>query len=85
MGRNCSELVRRVGRAVVKACAEPRWYDDADEAVAKRSIFDELVMACVDNDCDTLDECRGIDPELDAAIDAHWGKADYHWQEHTED
>jgi hypothetical protein len=39
----------------------------------RREIYEELVQVALDFDCDTLDECRGIDTELDAAIDEHWG------------
>ena len=59
-----SELVERVARVLVGVV-------ETDEC--RREIFDELVQAVLDLDCDTLDECRDIDPELDAAIDEHWG------------
>ena len=59
-----SEIVRRVGRVVTFYVHEPRH---------KKAIFDELVDAATDLDIDTLDECRGIDPQLDAAINEKWG------------
>lgn len=61
-----SELVSRVARRVVAVVENPS---------QRRGIFDELIAAALDGDCDTLDECRGVDSELDAAIDELWGSA----------
>ncbi len=58
------ELVKRVARVVVGV---------VETAECRREIYEELVQVVLDFDCDTLDECRGIDTELDAAIDEHWG------------
>jgi hypothetical protein len=59
-----SEVVDRVARAVCGVIETPG---------ARSEIFAELVQAVLDCDCDTLDECRGIDPELDNVIDEYWG------------
>lgn len=40
----------------------------------KRTILSSLVKYVLENDCDTIDECRGMDPVLDAIIDEQWGK-----------
>ncbi|KKM96394.1 hypothetical protein LCGC14_1178640 [marine sediment metagenome] len=62
-----SELVGRVARVLVGVVETPE---------CRREIYEELVQVALDFDCDTLDECRGIDTELDAAIDEHWGPYD---------
>lgn len=36
----------------------------------RRAIYRDLIPAFEDQDCDTLDECRGKDPSYDAALDA---------------
>ncbi len=59
-----SEIVERVARVVCGTIETPE---------ARSEIFAELVQAVLDCDCDTLDECRGIDPELDNVIDEYWG------------
>lgn len=60
-----SEIVGRVAR-VVRGVIET--------SETRSEIYAELVQAVLDCDCDTLDECRGIDPELDAVIDEYWGE-----------
>ena len=42
----------------------------------KRAILNSLVKYVLENDCDTIDECRGMDPVLDHIIDEQWGKED---------
>lgn len=32
--------------------------------------YERIINAFEDHDCDTLDECRGIDPLFDKALDA---------------
>lgn len=59
-----SEFVSRVAKRVAAVVEHPG---------QKRAIFDELVAVALDGGCDTLDECRGIDSELDAAIGELWG------------
>ena len=61
---NGSDIVDRVARVV---CAV------VETSETRSEIFAELVQAVLDCDCDTLDECRGIDPELDNVIDEYWG------------
>ncbi len=39
----------------------------------KRAILSSLVKYVLENDCDTIDECRGMDPVLDDIIDDQWG------------
>ena len=34
----------------------------------RRSVYDAMIEAFVERDCDTLDECLGIDHVLDAAL-----------------
>ena len=64
---NGSEIVERVARVVGAVIETPE---------AKSEIYAELVQSVLDCDCDTLDECRGIDPELDVVIDEYWGSDD---------
>lgn len=71
-------LVTRVSRVISDMLG------DHEEEAKRRAIFDELVKATVAEDCDTLDECRGIDPMLDAAIDEHWGEEDVEEEEGEE-
>jgi hypothetical protein len=39
----------------------------------RHEILNALVLYVLANDCDTIDECRGMDPVLDAIIDEQWG------------
>jgi len=39
-------------------------------------IYTDMVRIVLDRDCDTLDECRGLDEELDYVIDDMWGVGD---------
>ena len=59
-----SDIVSRVARVVLGV---------VETSETRSAIYVELVQAVLDGDCDTLDECRGIDPELDAVIDECWG------------
>jgi hypothetical protein len=62
-----SEIVGRLARVVEEVIDSP---------VVKRQIYDELIEAVIDLDCDTVDECRGMSLELDASIDDRWGTYD---------
>lgn len=35
---------------------------------ARKAIYATLIDACEDEDCDTLDECTGVDPCFDMAL-----------------
>ena len=59
-----SEFVGRIARVLMLSDASIE---------CQRAIYNELVLTALNFDCDTLDECRGICADLDAAIDEHWG------------
>lgn len=63
-----SELVERIAEKVFEAVE--------DEEI-RREIYDVLVDAVLDMDCDTLDECRGIDPVLDDCINEKWASDEF--------
>jgi hypothetical protein len=59
-----SVIVSGVARTVIKQGLSP---------AQKDAILSDLVKYVLDGDCDTIDECRGMDPVLDRIIDEQWG------------
>jgi hypothetical protein len=40
---------------------------------SKPGVYKSLIAAFEDHDGDSLDDCRGVDPKYDEAIDDHYG------------
>lgn len=42
--------------------------DNVTDEDERRTVYDAMIAAFMERDCDTLDECFDIDPVLDAAL-----------------
>lgn len=62
--------------------------DVVDNEDDRASIYREMIMAFEARDCDTLDECTGIDHVLDEVLDRHFDDDeddDYYFDEDDDD
>jgi hypothetical protein len=47
--------------------------DTFEDSSARETFYEEMIAIFEDHDCDTLDECVGVDSAFDAAWDGVYG------------